>query len=53
MRAGEVIVSEPRKKQLLKMKWGAGEGLGLASKRSDIGAHSVVNPFHECGLDFS
>ena len=53
MRAGEVIVSKPGKKQLLKIKWGAGESLGLASECSEISAHSVVNSFHECGLDFA
>lgn len=49
MGACEVIVGEPREKQLLKMKWGAGERLSLAGKSSEISAHSVVNSFNESG----
>ena len=49
MRAGEVVVSKPGKEQLLKMKRRACECLGLACEGSEIGAHGVINPFHECG----
>ena len=48
-----MIVSKPGKKQLLKMKRRASEGLGFACECSEISAHGVVDPFDEGGLDFA
>ena len=53
MRAGEVVVGKPGEEQLLKMKRGACECLGLTSECSDIGAHGVVDSFDQCSLDFA
>ena len=53
MRAGEVVIGKPGQEQLLKMKGRACECLGLACEGSEIGAHGVINPFHEGSLDFA
>ena len=48
-----MVVSKPGEEQLLKMKWRAGECLGLTSQRSEIGTHSVVDSLDQSGLDFA